>query len=65
MTEEQKQQYIETIVKKAYAYADGVLSDLKGYASEDEYNEVMEDIVQAFLCGADTAVKLSKELTKK
>lgn len=62
MTEEQKQQYVEEMKKKAIAYAKNVLSDVKDFMPQDEYNEAVKDFAQAFLCGADAAIATVREL---
>ena len=64
MTEEQKQKYIDTMTKKAYAYAENVLSDVKVFMPRDEYNEAIKDFAQAFVSGGDAAVKTVNEIIK-
>lgn len=64
MTEEQKQKYIDTMAKKAYAYAENVLSDVKDFMPQDEYNETVKDFAQAFISGGDAAVKTVNEIIK-
>lgn len=64
MTEEQKKQYIETMTKKAYAYAESVLSDAKDFMPKDEYQDVIKDFAQAFVSGGDAAVKTVNEIIK-
>ena len=64
MTEEQKQKYIDIMIKKAYAYAENVLSDVKDFMSRDEYNETVKDFAQAFVSGGDAAVKTVNEIIK-
>lgn len=63
MTEEQKQKYIDTMTKKAYTYAENVLSDVKNFMSKDDYEESLKDFAQAFVSGGDAAVKTIKEIT--
>ena len=64
MTEEQKKQYIETMTKKAYAYAENVLSDVKEFMPKDEYQDAVKDFAQAFISGGDAAVKTVNEIIK-
>ena len=64
MTEEQKKQYIETMTKKAYAYAESVLSDVKDFMPKDEYQDAVKDFAQAFVSGGDAAVKTVNEIIK-
>ena len=64
MTEEQKKQYIETMTKKAYAYAENVLSDVKDFMPKDEYQDAVKDFAQAFVSGGDAAVKTVNEIIK-
>ena len=62
MTEEQKQRYVEEMKRKAFAYAEDVLSDVKNFMPKDEYEEALRDFAQAFICGADAAIATVKEL---
>jgi hypothetical protein len=62
MTEEQKQRYVEEMKRKALAYAENVLSDVKSFMPKDDYDETLRDFAQAFLCGADAAIATAKEL---
>ena len=64
MTEEQKKQYIETMTKKAYAYAENVLSDVKDFMPKDEYQDAVKGFAQAFVSGGDAAVKTVNEIIK-
>ena len=64
MTEEQKKQYIETMTKKAHAYAENVLSDVKDFMPKDEYQDAVKDFAQAFVSGGDAAVKTVNEIIK-
>ena len=64
MTEEQKQKYIDTMKEKAIAYAENVLSDVRGFMPQDEYNEAVKDFAQAFVSGGDAAVKTVNEIIK-
>lgn len=64
MTEEQKHKYIDSMTKKAYAYAENILSDVKGFMSQDEYNETVKDFAQAFISGGDAAIKTVNEIIK-
>ena len=64
MTEEQKQQYVEEMQKKALVYAENALSDVKNFVPKDEYEEVLEDIAQAFISGGNAAVKTVNEIIK-
>ena len=64
MTEEQKQKYIDTMKEKAFAYAENVLSDIKNFMPQDEYNEAVKDFAQAFVSGGDAAVKTVNEIIK-
>ena len=64
MTEEQKQRYIEEMKKKAIAYAENVLSDVKSFMPKDEYEEALKDFAQAFCSGGDAAVKTVNEIIK-
>ena len=65
MTEEQKQKYIDIMTKKAYAYAENVLSDVKGFMPKDEYDESVKDFVQAFVSGGNTAMETAREIMKE
>ena len=60
MTE--KQRYVEEMKRKAFAYAEDVLSDVKNFMPKDEYEEALRDFAQAFICGADAAIATVKEL---
>ena len=62
MTEEQKQRYVEEMKRKAFAYAEDVLSDVKNFMPKDNYEEALRDFAQAFICGADAAIATIKEL---
>lgn len=62
MNEKEKQIYVEQMKVKAPAYAENVSSDVKGFMSADDYQDVVRDIAQAFLCGADAALETIKEL---
>ena len=62
MTEEQKQRYVEEMKRKAFAYAEDVLSDVKNFMPKDNYEEALRDFAQAFICGADAAIATVKEL---
>ena len=64
MTQEEKQKYIDTMTKKAYAYAENVLSDVKDFMPKDEYNEAVKDFAQAFVSGGDAAIKTLREILK-
>ena len=65
MTEEQKQQYVETMKKKAFAYAENVLSDVKAFLPKDEYQETIEDFANSFLSGGNAAIETLKEINNK
>ena len=65
MTEKQKQQYIETMKAKAFAYAENVLSDVKAFMDKDEYQETVRDFAQAFVSGGDAAIATLREITSK
>lgn len=64
MTEEQKQKYINVMEKKAFSYAENVLSDIKSFMSKDEYEETLKDFAQAFISGGNAAIKTVKEIIK-
>ena len=64
MTEEQKQKYIDIMRKKAIAYAENALSDIKNFMPKDEYEEALKDFAQAFVSGGDAAVKTINEVIK-
>lgn len=64
MTEEQKQKYINVMEKKAFSYAENVLSDIKNFMSKDEYEESLKDFTQAFISGSNAAIKTVKEIIK-
>ena len=64
MTQEEKQKYIDTMTKKAYAYAENVLSDVKDFMPRDEYQDAVEDFAQAFVSGGDAAIKTLREILK-
>ena len=62
MTEEQKQQYIETMKTKAFAYAENALSDVKVFMDKDDYQEAVRDFAQAFVSGGDAAIATLKQI---
>ena len=65
MTEEQKQQYVEEMQKKAYAYAENALSDIKDFMPKDEYLDAVKDFCQAFISGGDAAIRILREIVKE
>lgn len=64
MTEEQKQRYVEEMKRKAFAYAENVLSDVKPFMPKDEYEETLKDFAQAFISGGNAAVETVNEIIK-
>lgn len=62
MTEEQKQQYVEEMQKKAHAYAENVLSDIKDFMPKDEYQDAVKDFSQAFISGGNAAIRILREI---
>ena len=65
MTEEQKQKYIDIMRKKAIAYAENALSDIKNFMPKDEYGETLTDFAQAFVSGGDAAIITLREILKE